>query len=99
MLNHKEMTTHIRNRIKLAGVKALVSMVTTCGQPKIRVSVPSYDVEFTAEEIMEISKIAMVNGLTGARKSEIDPKHDSKLTGRKEWFFEFHHGRKWPSRK
>jgi hypothetical protein len=66
-LNHKEITAHIRNRIKIAGVKASVSKYTSCGVSFVRVAVPAADVVFSNEEQRKINIIAQVNGMTLSR--------------------------------
>ena len=45
-MNHKEMTAHIRSRIKAAGIKARVRMMSG----GIQVYTPKYGVEFSEEE-------------------------------------------------
>jgi len=66
-MNHKEMTAHIRNRIKVAGIAAGCSKYTSCGVNWIRVSVTSYEQDFTPCEQSRIKLIAQSNGLTLAR--------------------------------
>jgi hypothetical protein len=72
MLNHKEMTKHIRTRIKVSGIKALVRMINSCGDSVIQVNTTEYGVEFTNEEQREIRKIAECNNLTWVRNAPID---------------------------
>ena len=72
MLNHKEMTAHIRNRIKVAGIKARVRMQDCCGSKVLQVNAPAYGVEFTNEQQQTIRHIAKCNGLTWVRGAEID---------------------------
>lgn len=90
MTDHKTMTAHIRKRLKAEGIKARVRMCKACGVRSIQVIVPSYESRFTADEIEMIAFICKVNGLTGARRSEIDPQHERLLTGKHQWEFEFH---------
>jgi len=71
-MTHKEMTTHIRNRIKAAGIRASVSKYDSCGVQWVRVSTASYDQQFTADEQRQINLIASVNGLTKAGRLAID---------------------------
>ena len=66
-MNHKEMTAHIRARIKVAKIKACVSKYTSCGFNWIRVSVTAHDLNFTPCEQNAIKIIAQANGLTGSR--------------------------------
>jgi len=89
-MDHKEMTSHIRGRIKAAGITAKCSMYTSCGQPMVRVCVPTYDARFNRDEIHAIALIAKSNRLTNAQCSTIDPYHEEKLTGKIQWNFEFH---------
>lgn len=91
MLNHKEMTAHIRGRIKASGIKARVSLYTACGIRYIRVVTPSYEVKgFTSEELATLAIIAQVNRLTEAQSSPIDPAIMVQLTGKQQFDFEFH---------
>lgn len=90
MYDHKEMTAHVRKLIKQAGIKARVKMFTACGTKYIQVFTPSYDANFTAEEIHRIAEIAHNNDLYGAQMSPIDPDHETRLTGKKQWNFEFY---------
>tara|TARA_R100000008_G_C3563737_1_gene157823 strand:+ start:72 stop:392 length:321 start_codon:yes stop_codon:yes gene_type:complete len=72
-LNHKEMTSHIRKRIKIAGVKANVRMQKGLGNDKIiQVNTIEYGVEFTKEEQRAIRHIAVCNNLTWVRNMPID---------------------------
>lgn len=72
MLNHKDMTAHIRNRIKVAGIKAKVSMQVSCGSRVIYVRVPRYELSFSDDEQRTIRSIAKANRLTWVRSGEID---------------------------
>lgn len=71
-MNHKQMTAHIRSRIKAAGIKAKCKMQDYCGNQVISVDVPAYGIEFNAEEQREIRLIAICNKLTWARGMAID---------------------------
>jgi hypothetical protein len=62
-MNTKEMTAHLRNRIKAAGIKAKVRFMGN----EIQVNKPAYDVEFTVEQQRAIRHIAMCNNLTLVR--------------------------------
>lgn len=81
---HKELTAHLRDRIKKAGIKACCSLQTYCGEQVIRVSVPKYDAQFTEDEQRTIRTIAQVNGLTFARGSAIDL---DRMTNSQEFVF------------
>lgn len=65
------MTKHVRNRLKVAGIKASVTMSKSCGVQWIKVDPISYGIEFTKEEQSKIVLIAKVNGLTLSRGMEI----------------------------
>jgi len=62
-MTQKEMTKHLRSRIKAAGIQARVRM---CGNA-IQVITPTYESRWTEEEQREINLIAQVNGLTLVR--------------------------------
>ena len=72
MLTHKELTAHLRKRIKIAGIKARVDMMETCGCKAIRVFVTAPELEFNESEQREIRHIAKCNGLSWVRGMEID---------------------------
>ena len=71
-MDHKEMTKHIRQRIKQAGIKASVSKFTACGTSYVRVATSTCEQQFTLEEQKLIKRIANGNALTGARGMEIE---------------------------
>ena len=71
-MTFKETAKQIRSRIKIAGIKASVRMITPTGCQVIQVSVPAYDIEFNADEQRRIRLIAKVNGLTWVQGMEID---------------------------
>jgi hypothetical protein len=86
-LTHKEMTAHIRNRIKVVGVKAKVKMAEPqIGDRQIRVACPAYDRPFTDGEQRQIRFIAKVNGLTWVRGLEINVE---QMTNPQEMVFYF----------
>jgi len=85
-MDHKELTAHIRNRIKAAGISAKCKMQNYCGNMVIAIDVPKYEAEFSAEEQREILLIAKCNKLTFVRGIEIDL---SKTTNPKEFKFYF----------
>lgn len=92
-LNHKEMTKHIRSRLKIAKIPARCSLYTSCGIPYIKVSVDKELFEgareWTTEQAYTIAHIADCNGLTGARSSKVDANHYAKLIGKHQFDFEF----------
>ena len=70
----KEMTAHIRDRIKAVGIKAKVRKwdeTPTMGG-FIQINVPAYEAEFSEHEQRAIRNIAAVNGLTLVRGQPID---------------------------
>lgn len=71
-LTHKEMTAHIRKRIKVAGIKANVRMQNSCGSKIIQVNTIEYGVEFSDEDQRTIRQIAKTNRLTWVRGLDID---------------------------
>jgi hypothetical protein len=86
-MSHKEITKHIRTRVAASGIKARVMMRNYCGVREIAVVTPAYEIEFTESEQREIRLIAKVNGLTHARRSEIDL---GRMTDPMQHNFEFH---------
>ena len=86
-LSHKEMTAHIRNRIKQSGIKANVRMQDSCGDKVIQVNIIEYGLEFTNEEQREIRHIAKCNKLTWVRQMEIDTEQMTNP-----FDFNFHYG-------
>ena len=74
MLDHKQMTAHIRKLLKTQGIKARVKMNEACGSKYITVVVPAYDIRFTEDEQFKICLAAKCNRLTLVRGMEIDPK-------------------------
>lgn len=86
-MTHKETAKHVRTRIKHEGIRARVKMNDYCGAQVISVVTPSYDAEFTSDEIKTIAIIAKSAHLTGARGMEINPEHESVLVGKKQFNF------------
>jgi hypothetical protein len=86
IMNHKEMTKHIRKRLAVAKINAKCRMVNVCGVKSIYIDVPNYKADFTKDEQKTICLIARVNGLTGVQKSEIL----NNGTNSKYAYFEFH---------
>lgn len=78
-MTHTEMTAHIRNRIKVAGIKANVhkerGMNSKCG---ITIVSASPSVGFTRDEIRTICTIADVNLLTMVMGDIIDVEHEAR---------------------
>ena len=89
-MTHKEMTAHIRSRIKAEGIPANVRMLNYCGVKAICIYGKTYETRFTSDQCKEIAVIAKVNGLTGAKSSEINLDVEAQLTGSNEKHFEFH---------
>lgn len=73
-MTHKEMTAHIRSRLKAEKIKARVRMdAATFGlPPSIYVDTPAFDARFTAEEARRIAEIAVANRLTLTRGAPVD---------------------------
>lgn len=68
----KEMTAHLRKRIRVAGIQARVSFYESCGSMCIKVTPASVAARFSDEQQRMIRLIAQVNGLTKARGLAID---------------------------
>jgi ATP-dependent Zn protease len=85
--SHKEVTAHIRKRLKAAGIKAKCKMVSYCGRDTVQVAVPTFESRFTSEQIREFVTAAKVNGMTGCRGMELDIEHEAGLTGKIQWNF------------
>lgn len=90
MKTHKEMTKHVRDRLKAHKVPARVKMNDFCGQAVITIVTPSYEYRWTVEQIREIGICAQVNGLTSSRGMPIDLINITQLTGLTQHNFEFH---------
>ncbi len=86
-MTHKEMTSHLRYRIKVAGIEARVRMCDDCQQAIVYVIPAAAEIAFTEAEQREIRHIAKCNKLTGARGSEIDVERMTDPYGMR---FEFH---------
>lgn len=63
-MNHKEITAHIRKRLKHAAVPCRVMMDESCGYKYVKVVTPTYDARWTPEQLRTIGLVAMVNKLT-----------------------------------
>lgn len=88
-LTHKERTTHLRKALKAYGPAARVSKYESCGVKWIKVSVPSYDARFTAEDLEQIALAARANHLTFVRGMEITVDHMRQMTGKHQFDFVF----------
>jgi len=89
-LTHKEMTAHIRSRIKAEGIPANVKMLNYCQVKGIAIYGKTYETRFTSEQCREIALIAQVNHLTKARGGVIDLDLEAQLTDSNLKHFEFH---------
>ena len=89
-MTHKEKTAQIRKQVKTAGIKASVSMSKLCGTNIINVCIPSVDAYFTSDQLMTIACIAKDSGLTDSMNSSIIPSHESGLTGKRQFSYEYH---------
>jgi hypothetical protein len=90
LMTHKEMTAHIRSRLKAAGIPAKCSMQVTCGSLHIYVRPVSYVARWTAEQTAAIFRLAHANRLTLVRGMEIDERHMSGEIPSIDTWFEFH---------
>lgn len=68
-LSHKEMTAHIRKRIKVAGINAKIRMASG---NEIVISAPTYDYDFSEDEQRAIRHIAQCNNLTLVRGMRVN---------------------------
>ncbi len=89
-MTHKEMTAHIRGRLKAAGIPAHCKMKSYCGYLIVSVSTVSYESKWTTEQGAAIALIAKVNGLRQSQGHEI---YDVYLSGQvvlQEYHFYFY---------
>jgi hypothetical protein len=71
-MNHRQMTSHIRNLIKREGIEASVRGHRSCGVQWIVVEVDEDGKSFTQQQCRKIAIIAFVNGLTYAQGVPVD---------------------------
>jgi hypothetical protein len=90
MKTHKEITKHIRGRLKAHKVPARVKMNDFCGKTVVTIVTPTYDFRWTPEQLREIGICAQVNKLTRAQGMPIDLDVLVQLTGLNQINFEFH---------
>lgn len=83
-MTQAELTKHLRNRIKVAGLQARVRQLPA-SSTGIQVFPVAYGVEFSTEEQRQIRLIAQVNKLTLVRGMEIDVERNTDPHG-----MEFH---------
>ena len=88
-MTHKEMTAHIRNRLKAQRIPARVRLYTACGTRYIQVNTVAYEARWSDEERRAIAICADVNGLTGAQGGKIDPELEAQLSHRQAFDFEY----------
>jgi len=90
-MNHKEMTAHIRNRLKAQNVPARVKMLDACGVRYVTIVTPTYEFRWNAEQAKAIAICVSVNKLTCARGMAIDIDHVAQvLQNTTQYDFEFH---------
>lgn len=89
-MDHKELTKHIRGRLKAHKVPARVKMNDFCGTAVVTIVTPSYDYRWSSEELREIGICAQVNRLTLSQGMPIDLAVMVQLTGLTQHNFEFH---------
>ncbi len=77
----------IRAAIKAAGFKAKVSQVPGYTTQALRVTVPTFDARFTAEQIATFCAAAKTAGLTFVQSTPIDVAHQMLLTEKLQWNF------------
>ena len=70
-MTHKEMTSHIRNRLAAAGIKAKCKMQDYCGHKIIAIDAPAFGVDFTETEQTAMFNIVTANRLTHIRGLEV----------------------------
>lgn len=87
LLNYKEMTAHIRSRLKASGIKAKCKMSQYCGVKAIYITPVTFNDRFSESEQKEILLIAKTNKLTLAKGCEINL---DQMTYANEATFEFH---------
>lgn len=75
-LTHKEMTKHIRGRLKASKIGARCRLYNACGFDWIQVFVPEHGQYFSPVQSREIAIIADVNGLTYAQGMKVDTSLD-----------------------
>jgi hypothetical protein len=71
-MNHRQLTNHIRNRIKREGIDASVRGHRSCGVVWIVVEVDEPGKSFTQQQCKKIALIAFINGLTYAKGVPVD---------------------------
>lgn len=71
-LIHKEMTAHLRKRLKANDVKANCRLYVSCGSKWIQVYTTAAGIHFTPEESYAILELAKLFGLTFSRGLPID---------------------------
>ncbi len=74
----------IRAALKLAGIKALVA-IDGSGR-SLRVCPPG-QTHFTAAQIESVCREAVVLGMTAVARLPINPAHEARLTGKRQWNF------------
>ena len=74
-MTHKEMTAHIRGRLKHEGIPARCRLLDVCGMLSIQVFGKTYETKFTREQGFLIGRIARVNGLTFVRGLPVTEEH------------------------
>lgn len=90
-LSHKEMTKHIHDRVKQAGIKARVRLYTACGTRYVQVFGVDAHASFDEFQARTISTIAKVNRLTLSRGGEIDDSLERWTgSGATQFDFEYH---------
>jgi len=71
----KEITAHIRKRLKHEGIAARVSFYKSCGACWVKVTCPAIDSPFSDEAQATIKHVARCNHLTMSRGQAIPEDH------------------------
>ena len=87
-MNHKEMTAHIRSRLKYCDIPACCRMLTICGSRVIQVYGVKYESRWTVKQLATIAQIAIANKLTFVRGLPVTETHCCAMTERA--YFDFY---------
>ena len=88
-MTHKEMTAHIRGRLKHEGIPARCRLFEACGSLCIQIFGKTYETRFTREQGFLIGRIARVNGLTFVRGIPVTEEHCADIAHAAHYDFYF----------
>ena len=88
-MTFKEITAHIRRRVRAENIPARVRMVESCGTRIVQVFGVTHEARWTPEQLTLIGRIARVNGLTFVRQMPVTEDHCAQMTGRAHFDFFF----------